>query len=65
MNERITALIVKAHQSSEDKSEMVYNLCELIVRECADVASTRPYIDEGKWEHPSTVIKKYFGVSDE
>lgn len=42
----------------------IYNFAELIVRECADLVASRPYIDDGNWSHPSTMIKEHFGVEE-
>ena len=42
----------------------IYNqkFAELIVQECVDIVASRPYIDDGNWPHPSTMIRQHFGV---
>jgi hypothetical protein len=41
-----------------------HKFAELIVRECVEVVASRPYIDDGNWSHPSTMIRKHFGVEE-
>ena len=73
MNERIRELKEQArdfylNQEDLDRSpQELHNaveekFAELIIRECMDVVALRPYIDDGTWNHPSIMIKKYFGV---
>ena len=72
MNPRFSALIQEAFfdESTNVPSDRMYHLgeekiekfAELIVRECANLVASRPYIDDGNWSHPSAMIKDHFGI---
>ena len=72
MNERFEKLVAKAFfdRAADAADTKVYKLndavmqkfAESIVGECADIVASRPYIDDGQWPHPSTMIRKHFGV---
>jgi hypothetical protein len=71
MNERIKKLGLEAADWLDDQESVntvhamqLYQkkFAELIVRECVDIVASRPYIDDGNWSHPSTMIKQHFGV---
>ena len=75
MNDRMTELYAKACLDARDIHPadvpafiecMAEKLSESIVRECADMVSKRPYVDDGVsiYLHPSTIIKKHFGVEE-
>ena len=73
MNERIRELADQAEKYADDnfRGEPTWSeafesrFAELIVRECVDIVASRPYIDDGNWMHPSTMIRKHFGVEED
>ena len=66
MNERIRELIKQATTIEEHKWGVSYDnfdkekFAELIVRECADVAT----INAHQWASPGTYVLKHFGVEE-
>ena len=71
MNQRIRLLAEQAGFYYTDRTGFITpagcnpaKFAELIVRECADIVASRPYIDDGNWSHPSTMIKQHFGVQE-
>jgi len=66
MNERIKELIKQATTIEEHKWGVSYDnfdkekFAELIVRECADVAT----INAHQWASPGTYVLKHFGVEE-
>ena len=72
MNNRIRELAQQAGYSpleprafADDLQEVfLQKFAELIVEECSDIVASRPYIDDGNWPHPSTMIKNQFGIEE-
>jgi len=64
MNERIRELALQAGVEHNPDREGLELFAELIIQECCDMVSKRPYVDDGVsiYLHPSTIIKKHFGV---
>ena len=63
MNERINGLWWKARIGYNNQScdpEVLEKFAELIVRECADVAT----INAHQWASPGTYVLKHFGVKE-
>jgi len=63
MNERINGLWWKARIGYNNQScdpEVLEKFAELIVRECADVAT----INAHQWASPGTYVLKHFGVEE-
>jgi len=63
MNERINGLWWKARIGYNNQScdpEVLEKFAELIVRECADVAT----INAHQWASPGTYVLKHFGVAE-
>jgi hypothetical protein len=67
MNERIKTLFIQAGGAIEEENGNLWTysddldpkeFAELIVRECADVAT----INAHQWESPGTYVLKHFGV---
>jgi hypothetical protein len=65
MNERIQELAREADKlwdgASPEDPEWCEKFAELIVRECMDIVSEIPMIDNGH-PHPAWKIKEHFGV---
>ena len=59
MNERIKALMIEAEYAAPEIAKRAHVLAELIVWECAMVASTETS-DDGVGE----VIKEHFGIKE-
>ena len=74
MNEKIKELAeqagFKVNWQHEDvqaiKMARFEKFAELIVKECCDMVSKRPYVDDGVsiYLHPSTIIKRHFGIEE-
>jgi len=66
MNERLKELMVQAGYPAPEIAKRAHKLAELIIQECCDMVSKRPYVDDGVsiYLHPSTIIKKHFGVEE-
>lgn len=72
MNERIKELMIEAGYLPDSFGIGHWDMpeckkfAELIIRECCDMVSKRPYVDDGVsiYLHPSTIIKKHFGVEE-
>jgi len=75
MNHRIKELIEQAGFEEKDgrisiqgvymfNTTRMEKFAELIVEECSDIVASRPYIDDGNWPHPSTMIKNQFGIEE-
>ena len=78
MNEKIKQLVKQAEQYALDRAnegsdedydyafddDFRQKFSELIILECCNMVSKRPYVDDGVsiYLHPSTIIKKHFGV---
>lgn len=67
MNERLKQLKEQAEFVGDRYAlhdEFAKQFAELIIQECCDMVSKRPYVDDGVsiYLHPSTIIKKHFGV---
>jgi hypothetical protein len=64
MKERIRELALQAGVEHNPDREGLELFAELIIQECCDMVSKRPYVDDGVsiYLHPSTIIKKHFGV---
>ena len=65
MNERIKQLAAKANFGHMEKNEVVYDprlekFAELIVRECADIASMNQF----QWDSAGGYLLKHFGVKE-
>ena len=63
MNERINGLWWKARIGYNNQScdpEVLEKFAELIVKECADVAT----INAHQWASPGTYVLKHFGVAE-
>jgi len=66
MNEQLKELMVQAGYPAPEIAKRAHKLAELIIQECCDMVSKRPYVDDGVsiYLHPSTIIKKHFGVEE-
>ena len=60
MNERILELMKQADYPAPELALRAQKLVELIVRECADVAT----INAHQWASPGTYVLKHFGVEE-
>ena len=60
MNERILELMKQADYPAPELALRAQKLAELIVRECADVAT----INAHQWASPGTYVLKHFGVEE-
>ena len=66
MNERILELAIKAREYAESKPDIYQvaydkKFAELIVRECADIAS----INQHQYEPTGLYVLKHFGVTND
>ena len=60
MNRKILELMKQADYPAPELALRAQKLAELIVRECADVAT----INAHQWASPGTYVLKHFGVEE-
>ena len=65
MNERIKQLAAKANFGHMEKNQVVYDprlekFAELIVRECADIATMNQF----QWDSAGEYLLKHFGLKE-
>jgi len=70
MNKRLKELAADAgypDYMTYGQDKVLERFAELIIQECCDQVSRRPYIDDGVtiYLHPKTIIKNHFGLTDD
>ena len=61
MNERLKELMIQADYPAPELALRAHRLAELIVRECADIAT----LNQFQWDSAGGYVLEHFGVRDE
>ena len=60
MNERLKELMIQAYYPAPELALRAHRLAELIVRECADIAT----LNQFQWDSAGGYVLEHFGVRE-